>query len=220
MEFDTHKIRHEREDMVRKQIIARDIHDERVIQALLKIPRHLFVPLAYQKFAYHDTPLAIGEGQTISQPYIVAFMSELLEIQPTDRILEIGTGSGYQTAVCAECGGEVYTIERIEELSRHAQDVLETLNYQNIHFFVGDGSRGMAVHAPFDKVMVTACAAKIYPAWVDELVEGGIIVLPLGGVAKQTLICARKHQERLNIEDHGTVVFVPLIEDADLNNNS
>jgi protein-L-isoaspartate(D-aspartate) O-methyltransferase len=136
MEIDNVRTIQEREEMVRKQIISRNIKDERVTQALLKIPRHVFVPEFYRKYAYNDTPLVIGEGQTISQPYIVALMSELLEIQPTDRILEIGTGSGYQTAVCAELGKEVYTIERIEELAQKAEEVLESLEYRNIHFFV------------------------------------------------------------------------------------
>ena len=213
MEIDNVRTLQEREEMVRKQIISRNIKDERVTQALLKIPRHVFVPEFYRKYAYNDTPLVIGEGQTISQPYIVALMSELLEIQPTDRILEIGTGSGYQTAVCAELGKEVYTIERIEELAQKAEEVLESLEYRNIHFFVGDGSRGIPEYAPFDKIIVTAYANEIYPVWVEELKEGGIIVLPLGGDFRQTLVRGRKQKGSLKIEKHGAVVFVPLIED-------
>jgi len=214
MEIDNTRTLQEREEMVRKQILSRNVKDERVTQALLKIPRHLFVPEFYRKYAYHDTPLVIGEGQTISQPYIVAFMSELLEIQPTDRILEIGTGSGYQTAVCAELASEVYTIERIEGLSQKAEAVLESLGYRNIHFFVGDGTKGIPEYAPFDKIIVTAFATEIYPVWVEELKEGGIIVLPLGEDFRQTLVRGRKRNGSLKLEKHGSVVFVPLIEDT------
>lgn len=220
MEFDTQRTKIEREEMVRKQIITRDVKDERVIQALLKIPRHLFVPETYRKFAYSDTPLLIGNDQTISQPYIVAFMSELLEIQPTDRILEIGTGSGYQTAICAELSSQVYTVERIEALTQPAQEVLNMLDYQNIHFFVGDGSRGIPEHAPYDKILVTACSTEIYRSWVQELKEDGIIVLPLGGDIRQTLIKAHKQAGCLKTEYHGSVVFVPLIADTGTRSDS
>jgi len=213
MELDTPKTIQEREEMVQKQIISRNIKDKRVSQALLKIHRHVFIPEPYRRYAYHDTPLMIGEGQTISQPYIVALMSELLSIRPTDKILEIGTGSGYQTAICAELAGEVYTIERIAELARRAEEILKSLEYQNIHFFVGDGSRGIPDFAPYDKIIVTAYVNEIYPIWVEELKEDGIIVLPLGNEFRQTLIRGRKQKGSLKIEKHGSVVFVPLIEE-------
>ncbi|MGC8777522.1 MAG: protein-L-isoaspartate(D-aspartate) O-methyltransferase [Candidatus Caldatribacteriaceae bacterium] len=202
-----------RASMVERQILARGIRDRRVIEAFLKVPRHCFVPAEYQHLAYSDSPLPIGENQTISQPYIVALMLELLAIKPEDRILEIGTGSGYQTALLAELGKEVYSVERVKTLLRDARERLDRLGYTNVFFFEGDGTKGLPQFAPYDRIIVSACAGKIYESWVEELVEGGIIVLPLGEHTGQNLIRGIKREEKLHIENHGGCIFVPLIED-------
>ncbi len=203
----------ERREMVEKQIIRRGIKNIRVIEAFLKVPRHLFVPPEYQSMAYSDSPLPIGEGQTISQPYIVALMLELLDVQSEDRILEIGTGSGYQTALLAELGKEVYSIERIALLSEIAQERLWELQYVHVLCVVGDGSKGLPQFAPYEKIIVSACSSKIYPSWVEQLEEGGIIVLPLEENMGQNLIRGTKHEARLSLENYGGCIFVPLIED-------
>lgn len=198
--------------MVEQQIVARGVRDRRVIEAFLRVPRHFFVPSEFQNLAYHDSPLPIGEGQTISQPYIVALMLELLAIEPTDRILEIGTGSGYQTALLAELAKEVYSIERIETLFDRARVSLGVLGYTNIFLFRGDGTKGLPQFAPYEKIIVSACAGRIYESWVEELTEGGIIVLPLEGETGQNLIRGVKKEGQLHIENYGGCIFVPLIE--------
>ncbi|MGQ9473025.1 MAG: protein-L-isoaspartate(D-aspartate) O-methyltransferase [Candidatus Caldatribacteriaceae bacterium] len=198
--------------MVERQIIARGIRDERVIAAFRKVPRHFFVAEECQVWAYNDSPLPIGEGQTISQPYIVALMLELLEIKPHERVLEIGTGSGYQTALLGELGKEIYSIERIGVLLENARERLNKLGYRNVFLFQGDGSEGLPQFAPYDKILVSACARKIYPAWEEELVEGGILVLPLEGKLGQNLVRGIKKEGILHLEDYGGCIFVPLIE--------
>lgn len=198
--------------MVEQQIVARGVRDRRIIEAFLKVPRHFFVSSEFQSLAYHDSPLPIGEGQTISQPYIVALMLEILAIEPTDRILEIGTGSGYQTALLAELAKEVYSVERIETLLDRARASLGALGYTNIFLFRGDGTKGLPQFAPYEKIIVSACAGRIYESWVEELTEGGIIVLPLEEETGQNLIRGVKKEGQLHIENYGGCIFVPLIE--------
>lgn len=199
--------------MVENQLIARGISDRRVLEAFLRVPRHLFVPKEYEDLAYQDSPLPIGSGQTISQPYIVALMLELLELQKEHRVLEIGTGSGYQTALLAELASEVYSIERIPELLDEARERLRRLGYTNVFLFTGDGSKGLPEFAPYDRIIVSACAKRIYDAWIEELRDGGFIVLPLEDGRGQSLIRVRKNGEKLTIENHGGCIFVPLIEE-------
>lgn len=207
---DEHYLR--RMNMVERQIVARGVRDFRVIEAFRKVSRHLFVPPDYEDLAYSDSPLPIGEGQTISQPYIVALMLELLTIKPEDQILEIGTGSGYQTALLAELAGKVYTVERVGTLLRGAQETLRRLGYTNVFFFEGDGTKGLRQFAPYDKIIVSACARKIYESWIEQLVEGGIMVLPLQEDIGQILVRGIKKEGKLHLENHGGCVFVPLIE--------
>lgn len=199
--------------MVEEQIIRRGIRDEKVIDAFLTVPRPLFIPPEYRRWAYQDSPVSIGEGQTISQPYIVALMTILLDLRETDRVLEIGTGSGYQTAICAKCAEEIFTIERIQTLSDRAQDVFQKMGLPNVYCFVGDGSKGLPAYAPYDRIIVTACSDTIYQAWIDDLKEGGVIVLPLGREMMQSLIRGVKKRGRIVTENHGGCVFVPLIPD-------
>ena len=174
MDFET-----QRENMVETQIKRRGIKNPRVLSAMLKIPRHLFVPSNFQKLAYSDQPLPIGEGQTISQPYMVALMTEALDPQPEDKILEIGTGSGYQSAILAELCRELYTVERIPQLTIRAQNILHDLGYENVFFRTGDGSQGWSEFAPYDKIIVTAGAPQIPQPLIQQLKEGGRMVIPL-----------------------------------------
>ena len=168
-----------RKYMVESQIIRRGIKDKNVINAMLKVERHLFVNENLKNEAYEDYPLPIGESQTISQPYIVALMSEALELNKKSRVLEIGTGCGYQTAVLAEIAKEVYTVERIESLSLKAKQTLNSLGYQNILFKIGNGTLGWKENAPFDAIIVTAAAKKVYEAYIEQLSENGRLVIPV-----------------------------------------
>lgn len=202
-----------RKMMVEYQLVARGISDPRVIEAFLRVPRHYFVPKEYEDFAYQDSPLPIGSGQTISQPYIVALMLELLEVQKEHRVLEIGTGSGYQTALLAELASWVYSVERIPELFQEAQKRLHSLGYTNVFLFLGDGSKGLPEFAPYDRIIVSACAQRVYDAWIEELKDGGFIVLPLESGRGQSLVRVHKSGGKLTFEDHGGCVFVPLVED-------
>jgi protein-L-isoaspartate(D-aspartate) O-methyltransferase len=190
-----------------------DIADQRVLDAIRRVDRSLFVPEDLKNSAELDQPLPIGYSQTISQPYIVAYMSAALSIEKHHKVLEIGTGSGYQCAVLAELAGEVYSVERIPELSEHARSVLEDLGYRNVTCVSGDGKQGLRKHAPYDRIIVTAAAAFIPPALVDQLVTNGLIVLPLGergGV--QRLILGRKLASgTLEARTLLDVVFVPLV---------
>jgi len=197
--------------MVERDLRARGIKDPRVLAVMEAVPRHLFVPDNLRAAAYDDRPLPIGEDQTISQPYIVAFMSELLELKPSDRVLEIGTGSGYQTAVLARLAAAVNSIEILPSLSARARKLLDGLDYKNIEFKVGDGFFGWEDRGPFDAIVVTAAAPKIpEPLW-RQLRDGGRLVMPLGAPGKsQKLIRARKSAGQPNIEDFTEVLFVPL----------
>lgn len=165
--------------MVEDQIRARGVSDERVLAALERVPRHRFVPLSQQSAAYTDGPLPIGMGQTISQPYMVARMTELLALRPSDRVLEVGTGSGYQAAVLGELAAEIWTIERLEELATRAAALLKDLGYHNVHVVTGDGSLGLPDHAPYDAIIVTAGAPSVPQALLDQLAVGGRLVIPV-----------------------------------------
>jgi protein-L-isoaspartate(D-aspartate) O-methyltransferase len=200
-----------RENMVYNQIIRRGITDDKLLNAFREVPRHLFVPLFKRSFAYEDYPISIGEGQTISQPYIVALMTQLCEITKGEKVLEIGTGSGYQAAIIAYLGGEVYTIERIASLAKKAKETLYSLNFK-VKIKVGDGSLGWPEYAPYDKIMVTAASPSVSPCWQEQLKIGGRIVLPLGEGMHQDLTVVEKisHSE-LKKKTVCGCVFVPLI---------
>lgn len=198
--------------MVDEQIMARGVKDKRVLNAMLKVPRHLFVPEGFIHQAYEDYPLPIGQGQTISQPYIVAAMTEALQVDKSHKVLEIGTGSGYQTAILAELAEMVYTIEIIEELSLAARKVLNRLDYRNIRFKLGDGNEGWKEFAPFDRVMITAAAENIPYSLIEQMVEGGRMVVPVGSYGSQSLVLGVKHKNRLVQRHLMDVVFVPLVK--------
>ncbi len=198
-----------REYMVRHQLQGRDIEDSLVLTAMLNVPRHEFVPAAIIKSAYDDSALPLMLGQTISQPYIVGFMTQVLELEGTERVLEIGTGSGYQAAVLAEIVPEVYTIEILEELSQYAQTVLNKLGYKNIHFHVGDGYLGWPEFAPFDRIIVTAAPDHIPQPLIDQLKEGGRMVIPVGRY-EQDLMIIEKKKSGVTRRSTIPVRFVPM----------
>ncbi len=201
-----------REKMVEKQIKARGIKDERVLKAMLKVPRHLFVDPSLIDQAYADHPLPIGNGQTISQPYIVALMTEALELKGKERVLEIGTGSGYQTAILAELALWVYTIEKYPQLLERARQILvDKLGYKNISFKLGDGTLGWEEAAPFDAIIVTAAGPDIPQPLVDQLKEGGRIVIPVGDEHVQVLIKGVKKKGKLETTPLEGVKFVKLV---------
>jgi protein-L-isoaspartate(D-aspartate) O-methyltransferase len=201
----------QRELMVKTQLIPRGITDERLIAVMKRVPRHLFVPEEIQHRAYDDMALSIGEGQTISQPYMVAVMTELLDLQGNERVLEIGTGSGYQAAVLAELSREVYTVERIAALADAATERFKSIRYANIHVKVSDGTLGWPEKAPFDRIIVTAGTPTIPEPIVDQLADGGIIVAPVGDRLSQQLLKIIKIKDNLREEYHTPCVFVPLI---------
>jgi len=201
-----------RKRMVQEQIIARGISSPRVIETLLKIPRHLFVQEAMADQAYSDGALPIGEKQTISQPYMVALMSELLELKAQDHVLEIGTGSGYQTAVLASLCRRVWTIERIRPLAMQARKVLDALHLLNVNIKVGDGTLGWPEEAPFDAILVTAGAPAVPEALAQQLAPGGRLVIPVGDAANQTILRIRKQADGSLTSETGVGCrFVPLI---------
>jgi protein-L-isoaspartate(D-aspartate) O-methyltransferase len=202
--------REAREWMVQEQIVARGIRDPRVLLAMRTIPRHRFVPPEMQAAAYDDGPLPIGLGQTISQPYVVAFMTEALKLQPQDRVLEIGTGSGYQAAILSLLVREVYTIEIIESLGKQAEARLKDMGYANIHVRIGDGYRGWPEAAPFDAIIVTAAPPDVPPALVAQLREGGCMVVPVGRY-EQDLIRLCRTPKGLERESLLPVRFVPMV---------
>jgi len=206
--------REERARMVREQIEAREVRDARVLAAMRKVPRHLFVPPDEQPSAYLESPLPIGYNQTISQPYVVAFMTEALELKPQDRVLEIGTGSGYQAAVLAELVRDVYTVEIVEPLARQAEERLRQMGYTNVHVRYGDGYRGWPEAAPFDGIMVTAAPDHVPPPLVEQLRQGGRLVLPLGRW-DQDLIRLRRTPKGITRENLLPVRFVPMTGEAE-----
>lgn len=199
----------ERERMVTEQIQRRGVKDPRVLRAMRAIPRHAFIPGNLQSEAYEDHPVSIGEGQTISQPYIVAYMTELLEAKPGHSILEIGTGCGYQTAVLAILGAEVYTIEIIASLQQTARQTLHALGFENIDFYCGDGSSGWPQKRTFDRIIVTAAPPTIPQELVNQLAESGKMVIPVGEM-QQDLTVMRRSNGRLSEEKVLPVRFVPI----------
>jgi protein-L-isoaspartate(D-aspartate) O-methyltransferase len=200
-----------RQQMVKEDIQRRGIDDQRVLQAMLKVERHLFVPESYRPMAYADRPLPIGEGQTISQPYIVALMTYHLHLKPEDRVLEIGTGSGYQAAVLAELAQEVYSIEIIDQLARSAQERLQALGYKNVWVKHGDGFYGWPEHAPYDAIMITCATPTIPERLVEQLRDGGRMILPLGDEPfVQSLTVVTKQGDKIDKKPITNVVFVPM----------
>lgn len=197
--------------MVEQQLIKRGIKDSRVLSAILKVPRDKYVPEEMFSSAYEDSPLSIGCGQTISQPYIVALMTELLALTGTEKVLEVGTGSGYQTAILAELSAEVYSVERIEKLAHLAQKRLEDFDYRNIHIFVGDGTCGWPEFQPYDAVIVTAAAPDIPAALVSQMNDHARMIIPVGSRSLQTLMLVEKQGKNIIKKDMGGCVFVPLI---------
>lgn len=202
-----------RDGMVERQVVARGISDPLVLKAMRTVPRHLFVDAALEDRAYDDQPLPIGSKQTISQPYIVALMTEALALGGAERVLEIGTGSGYAAAVIAEIASEVYTIERIGKLARHAGDTLKALGYDNVHVRCGDGTLGWPDAAPFDGIVVTAGGPTVPVALKDQLKVGGHLIIPVDDHwGQQTLVrLTRRGGNTFDTEDLGPVRFVPLI---------
>ncbi len=197
--------------MVEKQIIARDITDERLLAALRKVPRHLFVPEDVRSAAYNDSPLPIGYGQTISQPFIVAFMTDVARIQRDTRILEIGTGSGYQAAIAAELSDHVYSIEIVPELATRAAATLQATGYERVHLRQGDGYHGWPDAAPFDVIIVTAAADTIPPPLVAQLAENGRMIIPIGPqFGAQNLILVTKQNGKPRTRTLMPVAFVPF----------
>jgi protein-L-isoaspartate(D-aspartate) O-methyltransferase len=203
--------REARQAMVETQIRRRGVLDPRVLAAMGKVPRHRFVPRHLWEQAYSDYPLPIGEEQTISQPYIVALMTEALELAGPEKVLELGTGSGYQAAILAELATQVYTIERIPSLARVAEQVLASLGYVNMHVIVADGTLGWAAEAPFDAILVTAGSPQVPPPLVDQLAMGGRLVIPVGDRYTQTLTRVRRTPDGLKHEYLGGCRFVKLI---------
>ncbi|MBI3322324.1 MAG: protein-L-isoaspartate(D-aspartate) O-methyltransferase [Candidatus Omnitrophica bacterium] len=197
--------------MVEEQILARGVRDRRVLEAMAEVPRSLFVPAERRDEAYADSPLPIGAGQTISQPYIVALMLELLRLRPGHKVLEIGTGSGYQTALLARMEAKVFSMERIPELAEKAREKLERLGFGNAALRVGDGSLGWPEEAPFDRIIVTACSPEVPAALAEQLTEGGILVCPVGEGLSQTLTVTERADGRLRTRGICECVFVPLI---------
>ncbi|MGA2120851.1 MAG: protein-L-isoaspartate(D-aspartate) O-methyltransferase [Methanoregula sp.] len=201
----------ERRRMVEQQIQSRGISNPQVLRALREIPRHLFIPTPYNTSAYEDAPLPIGNGQTISQPYIVALMTELLDPRPEDRVLEIGAGSGYQAAILSMLVRYVTTIERIPAVADLARENLAKIGLKNISIIVGDGTRGYPENAPYDGIMITAATPEIPKPLIDQLTFGGILVAPVGGREIQELITLTRNENGMVCSSHGGVRFVPLI---------
>ncbi len=198
--------------MVKSQIEARGVKEQRVLEVMRKVPRHAFVSETLKSYAYNDEPLPIGEGQTISQPYIVAYMTEILHLKEDEKVLEVGTGSGYQSAILAEIAREVYTIEIIESLSLRAQKVLEQQGYKNIFFKIGDGSHGWEEHAPYDAIMVTAAPESVPKQLQEQLELSGRMIIPVGE-AFQELVLIIRGKKKYKQKRLLPVRFVPLISE-------
>ncbi|MHC1626822.1 MAG: protein-L-isoaspartate(D-aspartate) O-methyltransferase [Methanoculleaceae archaeon] len=201
----------ERQRMVEEQIRSRGVRDERVLAAMEEVPRHIFVPLRLRRYAYADRPLPIGRGQTISQPYIVARMTELLELKPSDRVLEIGAGSGYQAAILSKLVAEVVTVERLPHIAGQAREHLRTLGITNVKVVEGDGTCGYPPDGPYDGIIVTAAAPGVPAPLIEQLAPGGRLVIPVGGREFQELVRITREEEGPRRESFGGVCFVPLI---------
>ena len=197
--------------MLREHLAARGINNDRILAAFTDVEREEFVPPRYRDLAYADMPLEIGEGQTISQPYTVAFMTQLLDPQPEDKVLEIGTGSGYQAAILAKLVKKVYTIERFKGLAEGARKVLKKLGYDNVEVIVGDGSKGLSEHKPYDGIIITAAAPEVPQPLLDQLKVGGRLVAPVGSNLFQEMVKITKTKEGLEKEVHPGFRFVPLV---------
>ena len=194
-----------------EEIRKKGISNEKVLNALGAVPRHVFMDSGFIKFAYRDQAFPIRAGQTISQPFTVAFQTELLQIEPMHKILEVGTGSGYQAAVLAEMGAKVYTIERQKELYLQSQILLNRLNYR-VHFFYGDGYQGLPTYGPFDRILITAAAPDIPERLLEQLKPGGRLVVPVGGPQSQVMTLIEKTLEgELHKSEHGSFIFVPML---------
>jgi len=200
-----------RDLMVDTQLIPRGIKDERVLSAMRKAPRHIFVDDYMQHKAYDDMALPIGDEQTISQPYMVAVMTELLELKGNEKVLEIGTGSGYQAAILAELSREVFTIERKALLAKKAEERFQALGYINVHVITGDGTLGLPEESPFDRILITAGSPGIPAPLMEQLADGGIIIAPVGIRFSQQLLIVKKSKEGVSEQTHVPCVFVPLI---------
>ncbi len=200
-----------RRQMVETQLRQRGIHDERVLAAMARVPRHELVAEPYRPHAYDDNPLPIGEGQTISQPYMVAIMLQLLNVAPENNVLEVGTGSGYQTALLAELGRHVYSIERHPALALSARNALQQLGYENITVEIGDGSAGLPAYAPFDRIVVAAAAPELPQALFLQLREGGRLIVPVGPPEAQQLQLVMKNNGTPLISEQVACRFVPLV---------
>lgn len=204
----------ERERMVTHQIKGKGIQDERVMEAMQNVPRHLFLEEDARAYAYVDSPVRIGSGQTISQPYIVALMTELLEVKPEHRVLDVGTGSGYQAAILAELAAEVHSIERHQALADEAEQRLHDLGYLNVSVHVGDGTRGYLPGAPYDRIIVAAAAPNVPQPLLDQLAVGGRLVIPVGSRSSQVLEVWDRRDENFKKSTSVPVVFVPLIGES------
>ncbi|HPR63908.1 MAG TPA: protein-L-isoaspartate(D-aspartate) O-methyltransferase [Thermoanaerobaculia bacterium] len=204
----------QRTEMVEEQIIRRGVKDPDVLRAMKVVPRHRFVPENFRAEAYADYPLPIGEGQTISQPYIVARMTELLHVNKGDRVLEVGTGSGYQAAILAEMGVEVYTIEILPSLARHAKEILASLNYPNVTVLVGDGYKGYPEAAPYDGIIVTAASPKIPEPLLQQLKVGKRMVIPVGRYVQELKVVTKEEGDAM-VQDVIPVRFVPMIGEVE-----
>jgi protein-L-isoaspartate(D-aspartate) O-methyltransferase len=205
----------QRQQMVQQQLITRGINDQRVLAAMAKVPREEFVTAESRTASYEDRPLAIGYGQTISQPYMVAFMTEQLRLKPSDRVLEVGTGSGYQAAILAELVSEIYSIEIVEPLAKNAEATLQRLGYKNVHLKIGDGYKGWPETAPFDAIIVTCAPDKVPQPLVDQLKDGGRMIIPVGDRFAQELYLLEKKNGQLKQSVTLPVRFVPMESEAE-----
>lgn len=203
----------QRKAMVEQQLRRRGIHDERVLRAMEEVPRHKFIPEESRHRAYRDEPVAIGEEQTISQPYIVAIMTQLLAVEPENTVLEIGTGAGYQAAILSRLARQVYTVERHLSLAERASENVRRLGYGNVEVVVGDGTRGLPEHAPYDRILVAAAAPSVPRPLIEQLAEGGRMIMPVGRPDVQVLQLARKSQGEIFTSNLEGCRFVPLIGD-------
>jgi protein-L-isoaspartate(D-aspartate) O-methyltransferase len=207
-----HPARPAAERMVEAQLRPRGITDERVLAAMASLPRHAFLPMPVRDQAYEDHAVPIGFDVTMSQPFVVAWMTEALALEGDERVLEVGTGSGYQAALLGRLAREVYTIERVPVLARRARFTLKALGIDNVHVFVGDGSLGLPLHAPYDGILVTAAAPSVPNELLAQLGRGGRLVVPVGGAGIQSLRLVQRDEDgQLTIADRGGVVFVPLV---------
>jgi protein-L-isoaspartate(D-aspartate) O-methyltransferase len=209
-DFETELAQH-RAEMVDAQLRRRGIHDERILHAMETVPRHEFVPWQLQREAYHDSPVPIGEGQTISQPYIVGHMLQALRLGPRDRVLEVGTGTGYEAAVMSRIVQEVYTIERFASLAEAAKKIFDRLGYANIHVAIGDGSRGYAEAAPYDAIIVAAAAPRVPDVLLRQLNDGGRMMVPVGPSELQQLLLVSTFDGKVQTKALDACRFVPLI---------